>query len=67
MYWEVFPVDCFMWQDDYWAAGVSESHLDKVRKYIQGQEEHHKGKSFSEEVSEFMEKYGWTFNKNGQE
>lgn len=50
----------FMWQDDYWAVGVSESHLESVRNYIHNQEKHHKRKPFSEEVNDFMEKYGWT-------
>ncbi|MEO8232370.1 MAG: IS200/IS605 family transposase [Ignavibacteriota bacterium] len=34
----------FIWQDDYWAVGVSESHLNSIRAYIQNQEEHHKKK-----------------------
>ena len=53
----------FTWQDDYWAVSVSESHLETVRAYIQQQEEHHKIKSFTEEVNDFMEKYGWSFSK----
>jgi putative transposase len=52
-----------VWQDDYWVVGVSESHLESVRKYIHNQEEHHSKKSFSEEINGFMEKYGWTFIK----
>lgn len=51
----------FIWQDDYWAVGVSESHLTSVKNYIQYQEVHHKNKSFSEEVDEFMKKYGWKY------
>jgi putative transposase len=51
----------FIWQDDFWAAGVSESHVLRVRNYIHHQEEHHSFKSFDEEVSNFMEKYGWSF------
>ncbi|TVQ04492.1 MAG: IS200/IS605 family transposase [Balneolaceae bacterium] len=51
----------FSWQDDYWAVSVSRSHLKWVRKYIKGQEEHHKKVSFREEVEEFMEKYGWKY------
>jgi len=53
----------FIWQDDYWAVGVSESHLESVRKYILNQEEHHSVNSFSEEINQFMEKYGWEFIK----
>jgi len=51
------------WQDDYWAASVSESHLERVRKYIMNQEEHHKSVPFSEEVDKFMKKYGWQHYK----
>jgi REP element-mobilizing transposase RayT len=54
----------FNWQDDYWAVGVSETHLAKVRKYIHNQEEHHRVKSFNEEIELFMHKYGWTYVKD---
>lgn len=39
----------FEWQDEYWAASVSECDAESVRRYIRNQEEHHRGKSFSEE------------------
>ena len=51
----------FSWQDDYWVVSVSESHLKSVREYIHNQEDHHKYKSFSEEIGEFMKKYGWSY------
>jgi len=51
----------FSWQDDYWAVSVSESHIESVRDYIKNQEEHHRNKSFSEEVDIFMKKYGWQY------
>lgn len=47
----------FMWQDDYWAVGVSESHFKKVLGYIENQEEHHKQVSFQEELDAFLNKY----------
>ena len=53
----------FVWQDDYWAVGVSESRLQSVRNYIHSQEGHHTKRSFTDEVNEFMEKYGWSFIK----
>lgn len=31
----------FEWQDEYFAASVSDSMLDNVREYIKNQEEHH--------------------------
>lgn len=54
----------FVWQDDYWAVSVSESHISSVRKYIQNQEAHHGRKSFSEEIDVFMKKYGWELVKD---
>jgi putative transposase len=48
------------WQDDYFVVSVGQSQVERVRNYIRGQEEHHKHKSFDQEVNEFMEKYGWT-------
>lgn len=53
----------FIWQDDYWATSVSKSHIKIVRKYILGQQEHHKEVTFAEEVDRFMKKYGWKYLK----
>jgi putative transposase len=53
----------FSWQDDYWAVGVSESHVNSVRNYIHNQAEHHKKISYAEEIEEFMKKYGWEYVK----
>ena len=53
----------FIWQDDYWVVGVSESHLESVRKYIHNQELHHSKQSFADEIDVFMKKYGWSFVK----
>ncbi len=49
----------FIWQDDYWAVSVSESHIKQLREYIFNQEKHHHKITFKEEVDEFMKKYGW--------
>ncbi len=53
----------FFWQDDYWAVGVSESHVSSVRNYIQRQEIHHAEKSFKIEIDNFMQKHGWSLIK----
>ena len=44
----------FEWQDEYYAASLSESLLKNVREYILNQEDHHKKKSFSEEYTELI-------------
>jgi len=46
----------FGWQDEYFAASVSHSQVDKVRQYIRNQEEHHKKKTFQQEYDEFVSK-----------
>mgnify|MGYP006165422455 CR=1 FL=1 len=51
----------FEWQDDYFAVSVSESQVEQVTAYINNQEEHHKKKTFTQEVNEFMQKYGWAY------
>jgi len=43
----------FEWADEYYAVSVSEADLERVRAYIDNQEEHHRGKTFAEEVAEF--------------
>jgi REP element-mobilizing transposase RayT len=53
----------FIWQDDYWVVGVSETHIESVRKYIHTQEEHHSKEIFTDEVNDFMKKYGWSLIK----
>ncbi|MEX2591426.1 MAG: IS200/IS605 family transposase [Anditalea sp.] len=47
------------WADEYFAVSVSESMLDKVRAYIDRQEEHHAKIPFSQEYDEFIMKYGF--------
>lgn len=47
----------FCWQDGYGAFSVSNSHVEAVVKYIQGQEEHHKRVSFQDEFRRICELY----------
>ena len=50
----------FQWANEYYAVSVSESMLDRVRAYIDNQEEHHKKKTFAEEVDEFLQRYSFS-------
>jgi len=52
----------FEWQDEYIAVSVSESVIERVRKYIANQEEHHRRKSFMDEYNQFIDKYGFKNN-----
>jgi len=45
----------FSWQDDYWAASVSDAHKENTRKYIARQIEHHRKESFKEELARMIE------------
>jgi putative transposase len=47
----------FFWQDGFGVFSYSMSHVDKVIKYIQNQELHHKKKTFIEEYTEMLEKF----------
>ena len=45
------------WADEYYAASVSESQINRVKDYIKAQEEHHKKKTFTMEYEEFMKNF----------
>ena len=47
------------WADEYFAVSISESILEKVRKYISNQEQHHKKMTFQQEYEEFIWKYNF--------
>jgi putative transposase len=52
----------FGWQAGYTAFSVSQSHVEKVSKYIAGQEEHHRRMSFQDEVLAFLNKNGIAYD-----
>jgi REP element-mobilizing transposase RayT len=65
---DVFPaLKDFAWQSGYGAFTVSASQVERVRQYINTQEEHHRKRSFRDEFIallkaneiEFDEKYLW--------
>ncbi len=49
----------FEWADDYFAASVSDSLVNKVRNYILNQDEHHRKEAFTDEYNKFMKSYGF--------
>ena len=48
----------FSWGRGYGAFSVSESAVPEVAGYIAGQEEHHRNRSFTDEMRLFVERYG---------
>jgi len=53
----------FHWQDGYGAFSVAKSDVAELKKYIAGQKEHHRKRSFQEELIEFLEEYGIAYDK----
>lgn len=47
----------FEWQDGYGVFSYSQSQLDRVYKYIQNQEAHHKKQTFRDEYIELLKKF----------
>ena len=47
----------FSWQEGFGAFSHSHSEIDRVVKYIQNQEEHHRKKTFKEEYLEMLEDF----------
>ena len=61
---ETFPqMHNFAWQDGYGAFTVSRSQIPEIIRYIQGQPEHHRAKTFQEEYLDFLEKNGIEYDK----
>jgi len=54
----------FAWQGGYSGYSVSQSKVEVVKKYIEGQKEHHKRLSFKEEYIKFLREYGVDYNEN---
>ena len=50
-------VPLFAWQNGYGMFSVSQSNVAGVRKYIEGQAEHHKTRDFKEEFRAFCKRH----------
>ncbi len=55
-------VASFAWQEGYAAFTVSPTALDSVRRYIANQEEHHRTRSFREELIALLDRAGILFD-----
>jgi len=53
----------FAWQNGYGMFSVSFSQVEPVRRYIAGQEEHHRKVSFQDEYREFLKRYEIEFDE----
>ncbi len=60
---EVIGIRLFDWQDGYGAFSVGKSQLGDLKKYIRGQQEHHRKKTFQEEYLELLRESGTKFDE----
>jgi putative transposase len=60
---ETFPaLRTFAWQEGYGAFSIGISGIDETRAYIRDQEEHHRTRTFREEVIMFLQRHGFQFD-----
>lgn len=55
----------FAWGRGYGAFSVSHSDVDRVCRYIAGQEEHHRKRTFAQEYELFVKRYGLEWREEG--
>jgi REP element-mobilizing transposase RayT len=53
----------FSWQAGYGAFSLGYSQMSALLRYIDGQEEHHRTRTFKEEFVELLEKYGVDYDE----
>ena len=57
------PLPSFKWQEGYGAFSVGASQVNDVIKYIVGQNEHHRKKTFQEEYLAFLKEYSIEYDE----
>lgn len=61
---ETFPsLKSFEWQEGYGAFSIGVSGIDATTKYIQDQANHHKRRSFKDELRTILKKHGLDFEE----
>ena len=53
----------FAWQNGYGVFSVSHSNVEAVREYIADQREHHRKRTFQEELRTLLEKHGVDYDE----
>jgi len=59
---QVMNVPSFQWQEGYAAFTVAPTLRDAVRRYIMNQEEHHRTRSFREELIDLLQRAGVNYD-----
>jgi putative transposase len=52
----------FAWQEGYAAFSIGVSGIEETRAYIRNQEEHHRTRTYREEVIMFLNRHGLPFD-----
>ena len=53
----------FSWQSGYGVFSIHQSQIENTRKYIQGQAEHHRRKTFQEEYLAILNEYRMSYDE----
>jgi hypothetical protein len=53
----------FHWQDGYGAFSIGISQVEALKRYIAAQKEHHRKRSFQEELLELLNEYGIEYDE----
>jgi putative transposase len=62
---DTFPeIRSFEWQEGYGAFGVGISKIDATVAYIRNQAEHHRKRTFREELEGILRKHGFDFDES---
>lgn len=56
----------FSWQRGYAALSVSPSHVERLKLYINNQDEHHRRRTFAEEYPVILKKYGFSLEETDE-
>ncbi|HKP92383.1 MAG TPA: IS200/IS605 family transposase [Chthoniobacterales bacterium] len=60
---ETFPaLRTFAWQEGYGAFSIGIAGIEETRAYIRDQEEHHRTRTYREEVIVFLQRHGLPFD-----
>ena len=52
----------FHWQDGYGAFSIGQTEVPALKKYIAGQKEHHRKRTFQEELITLLDEYGVAYD-----
>jgi|SRR5437870_10092897 len=53
----------FHWQDGYGGFSIGKSDIPNLKRYIAHQKEHHRKRSFQEELIQFLDEYGIAYDE----